>query len=418
MIRLQTMRWLDDVLGAAVCFVLARLGGGGHGGHGGHGGDDERGRALFVGLAEMGNVVLADPAMRRARDTHGVEPYFVIFEQNRESLALTGTVRAGNVFCLRTTSLPTLAADIVGFMVWARRQRIAVAIDIDPCSNFSAILTRLSGAARRAGFHDAAMTSRARLYNRGVTYRPDRHQAQNLVALADAALGTAADTMHAAPLPRIARRHVSAAERQAMQARLRLLSADFDPARHRLLLVNTSLGDLLPQRRWPRENYARLIDVLLERREDLFVLLLGTAADVTAAAALETEIGNRRCRAVAGAFALAELPVLFACSDLLLSSDSGPAHFAAVTALPMVVLFGPETPIRYRPLGNATALTADIACSPCINPETRRRTDCTDNRCMRALGVTTVMTAVERRLDEATAAAATRREARRTAAAA
>lgn len=410
MIRLQTMRWLDDVLGAAVCFVLARLGGNRRDG-------GERGRALFVGLAEMGNVVLADPAMRRARDSHGVEPCFVIFAQNRESLALAGTVRAENVFCLRTTSLPALAFDSVRFMAWARRQRLAVAIDTDPCSNFSAILTRLSGAARRAGFHDAAqpMSSRARLYNRGVAYRPDRHQAQNLVALTDAALGSAADTAHAAPLPRIARRRFSAAERQAMQARLHVLAPGFDPARHRLLLVNASLGDLLPQRRWPRENYVRLIDALLERRDDAFVLLLGAAADGPAAAALATEIGNRRCRAVAGAFALAELPALFACSDLLLSSDSGPAHFAAVTALPVVVLFGPETPTRYRPLGNATALTAGIECSPCINPETRRRTDCADNRCMRALGVATVMAEVERRLDEATVE--TDREARHTAAA-
>lgn len=412
MIRLQTMRWLDDVLGAAVCFVLARLGGGGRGG------GDERGRALFVGLAEMGNVVLADPAMRRARDTHGVEPYFVIFEQNRESLALTGTVRAENIFRLRTRSLPALAADTLRFMVWARRQRIAVAIDTDPCSNFSTILTRLSGAVRCAGFHGThAMDSRARLYNRGVAYRPDRHQAQNLVALTDAALAAAPDAAaSAAPLPRIARRHVSAPERQAMQARLRLLAADFEPAHQRLLLVNASLGDLLPQRRWPRENYARLIDALLERREDLFVLLLGTAADADAAAALETEIGNRRCRAVAGAFALAELPALFACSDLLLSSDAGPAHFAAVTALPVVVLFGPETPTRYRPLGNATALTAGIECSPCINPETRRRTDCADNRCMRAISVATVMAEVERRLDET--GARTDGEVRRAAAAA
>lgn len=412
--RLQTMRWLDDMLGGAVCLALARLGGGRRRR------DEDARRTLFVGLAEMGNVVLADPAMRRARDIHGVEPCFVIFEQNRESLALTGTVRAENVFCLRTASLPALAADTVRFMIWARRQRFAVAIDTDPCSNFSAILTRVAGAARRAGFHHAAlpMSSRARLYNRSIAYRPDRHQAQNLVALTDAALGTVPGAAQAAPLPRVARREISMVERQTMQARLRLLAADFDPVRQRLLLVNANLGDLLPQRRWPRENYAQLIDALLERREDVFVLLLGTAADGAAAAALETEIGNRRCRAVAGAFALAELPALFACSDLLLSSDSGPAHFAAVTALPVVVLFGPETPTRYRPLGNATALTAGIECSPCINPETRRRTDCADNRCMRALGVATVMAAVERRLDEAAAAAATGREARRTAAAA
>lgn len=402
MIGLRTMRWLDHTLGSALCFGLARMGiGRRQEGAGGKAASP----VLFIGLAEMGSTILADPAMRQARDTHGASLHFAIFHQNRSSLDLTGTIRPENTFHLRTHSLLTLAVDTLRFMSWSRRRGIATAIDIDPCSNFSAILALLSGASIRAGFRHASgqQAGRAMLFNRGALYRQELHLTQNLIALTDAALGTEPGK-HPAPigaLPAAIQRKIPPAERQKIHTRLRFLAPDFDPARHRILLVNPNVGDLLPQRRWPRQNYARLVTGMLARHLDLFVFLLGSLADAESVAALEMDVGDRRCRAIAGAFALAELPALFASSALLVSSDSGPAHFAAVTSLPVVVLFGPETPLRYRPLGNATSLVAGLECSPCIGPDNRRQTDCRDNRCMRAIGVETVMMEIERRLGEA-----------------
>ncbi|HZX31132.1 MAG TPA: glycosyltransferase family 9 protein [Rhodocyclaceae bacterium] len=405
--RLCTMRWLDEVAGGALCRGLARLVGLGLASR--PAAPDKTGPALFIGLAEMGSVVLADPAMVRARDIHGADPHFLIFRQNRDCLALTGTVRPENVFCLRTDSLLSLAADVLRFMVWARRRGIATAIDIDPRANFPALLAFLSGAGRRAGFRHAAdgEGGRAALYNRGVDYRPDIHLARNLLALADAALEAyPRDTAsRLPPLPSIVRREVTPMERLTVLARLLALGGDFDPARHRILLVNPNVGDLLPLRRWPSRNFKALIQAVLARRSDTFVFLLGSDKDAPAVAALEAEVGDRRCRSLAGTFALAELPALFESSAVLLSSDSGPAHFAAVTSLPVVVLFGPESTARYRPLGKATAIAAGLPCSPCLSPGDGRRTACRDNRCMQAISVATVLAEVERRLDAAGAPA-------------
>ena len=61
----------------------------------------------------------------------------------------------------------------------------------------------------------------------------------------------------------------------------------------------------------------------------------------------------------------------------------------------MVVLFGPETPALYRPLGRATVLRASLACSPCVNVGNQRQTGCQDNVCMRRIAVATVLQAVE-----------------------
>jgi ADP-heptose:LPS heptosyltransferase len=80
---------------------------------------------------------------------------------------------------------------------------------------------------------------------------------------------------------------------------------------------------------------------------------------------------------------------------VMISNDSGPAHFAAACGLPTIVLFGPETPSLYRPLGSATAIYAGLACSPCVSASNHRKTACTDNVCMQAIGVEQVFQAAE-----------------------
>ena len=74
----------------------------------------------------------------------------------------------------------------------------------------------------------------------------------------------------------------------------------------------------------------------------------------------------------------------------MVTNDSGPAHIAAAANLQTIVLFGPETPKLYGPLGTARVLYAGLACSPCATAYNHRKTACTDNVCMQAISVDTV----------------------------
>ena len=94
---------------------------------------------------------------------------------------------------------------------------------------------------------------------------------------------------------------------------------------------------------------------------------------------------------MAGRTSLRELIVLYALSDLLVTNDSGPGHFASLTDLPTLVLFGPETPALFAPLGKAThVMSANLACSPCVNAMNHRFSPCDDNVCMQELSVAQV----------------------------
>jgi ADP-heptose:LPS heptosyltransferase len=105
---------------------------------------------------------------------------------------------------------------------------------------------------------------------------------------------------------------------------------------------------------------------------------------------------------VAGCTTLEELIALYWMADVLVTNDSGPGHFASITDVKTVVMFGPETPLLYGPLGgNATVIWKRLACSPCVSAFNHRNTPCTDNVCMKMITMHEVLGQIERILGAA-----------------
>lgn len=357
-------------------------------------------RVLFIELSEMGSTLLADPAMRRARDRLGAELYFVIFAQNADSLALAATVPRGNVFAIRSSSLGLLLVDVLRFLLWTRRNAIDAAVDLELFSRFSGLLTGLSGASRRVGFyrfHNEGLYRGDMLTHR-VAYNPHIHIAKNFIALVEALLSETPTVPYTKTIIgddelTIALPTPSMAARAQLLNRIQRLAPSLDAARMRLVLVNPHAGDLLPQRRWMPERFAELIRRLLAASDDILVLITGAPAERAAAESLVTQCAHDRCISFAGHSAMTDLPALYALAAVMVAGDSGPAHFAAASGLPTVVLFGPETPRLYRPLGNAIPIYAGLACSPCVSASNHRKSPCRDNVCMGAISVEQVFDA-------------------------
>ncbi|PYJ58735.1 MAG: hypothetical protein DME74_13875, partial [Verrucomicrobia bacterium] len=164
-----------------------------------------------------------------------------------------------------------------------------------------------------------------------------------------------------------------------------------------LVLLNPNASDLLPLRRWPAARYVELARRLLERYPELFIGFTGAPADAPANNRLADEVGSCRVVQLAGKTTLRQLLVLYTRSDVLVTNDSGPAHFASMTPIRVVTLFGPETPALFAARSpNATALWAGIACSPCVNAYNNRQSVCRNNLCMQAITVDDVFTEVTR----------------------
>ncbi len=393
--KVDTMRSIDYWVGVPLCFVatllvklvdLFRA--------------PARGpvrKVALVELSEMGSAIIVDPAMRKLRDS-GAELHFVIFKKNAPSLHLLKTVPEENIFTIREDGLVSLALDTLRCLLWTRKRGIDTVIDLELFSRYSALLTGLSGAPRRVGyhaFHNEGLYRGAMLTHK-VAYNAHMHIAKNFIALVNAAQSERRELPYSKTLISdeeivLAQAEVGEAEQEAMRARIREDYADYDPARHRIVLINPNASELLVQRRWMPERYIEVMRGLLAEYEDILVVITGAPAEREEAAGLKSRVDNERCINFAGRVKFAELPALYTISTLMLSNDSGPGHFSAVTPLQTFVIFGPETPALYGSLGNSTPIYAGLACSPCVSASNHRKTPCHDNVCIQVITVEQVL---------------------------
>lgn len=410
------MRRIDFWIGIPLCFVLtvarrlrAVLGPAGPA-------PGEPTNVLFIELAEMGSTVLAAPAMARLRRRHpGCRVFFLLFAQIEESVRVLGLVPPDRILTVDARNVFTLARDTLRFMAAARRHRIDTVVNLEMFSRFGAVLAFLSGASRRVGFHRFAQEGLyiGRLLTHEVAYNPHQHTWKAYVTLV-AALDEPAGTV---PLGKqriddrdcvVPRFTPDPTRLAALWGRLAALAPALE-ATGRLVLVNPNASSLIETRKWPIERYIELVRQLL-RDPDVAVAITGVASERGDARRIVTAVQSERVVDLTGQTTLDDLLHLFDLADLLVTNDSGPGHFAALTDIPILVLFGPETPALYRPLSpNCTVVYAGLACSPCVSAFNQKRSACRDNQCLKVISVQEVYAAARRILDASAARRARRR---------
>jgi ADP-heptose:LPS heptosyltransferase len=278
-------------------------------------------------------------------------------------------------------------------------------------SRFTALLTGLCGARRRVGYHifHGEGLWRGFMLTRKVHYNPHIHITKNFLSLIHAAFAKEIEV----PFSKI---HIADTEVRLEQAiidpsvlsnvreRIEKLAVDagieFTQGKQRLILVNPNASDLLPQRRWAQQRFSELIQGLSQLYPIDLILITGSPAEFEYVEKVRAVANVNNALNFAGKVSFGELPPLYTLSDVMVTNDSGPGHFSAVTPLRTVVLFGPETPALYGSVGKSISITANLACSPCVSAANHRKTPCHDNVCMQAITVPQVLEKMVHQLNE------------------
>src|SRR6267378_4175629 len=356
-------------------------------------------RILFVKFAEQGSTVLAYPAIRRAIEMVGRENvYFVVFEDNRFILDVMEIIPEQNVIAISTKNPFALAIGALRAVLRARKIGIDAVIDMEFLTRFSAMLTFLTGAKSRVGFHTFFGDGpyRGDLMTHRLLYNPHLHTSQMFEAMVEAL------TRDPAMLPTFdfkppttqpfAKFNPAPGEAAEVDALLQRENPAVGSAP--LILLNPNASDLLPLRRWPAVRYVELSRRLLERYPELFIGFTGAPVEAVPNKQLADEVGSDRVIPLAGKTTLRQVLVLYMRSEILVTNDSGPAHFASMTPIQVVTLFGPETPALFAARSPRNAvLWAGIVCSPCVNAYNNRQSPCRNNVCMQAITVEQVFEA-------------------------
>jgi lipopolysaccharide heptosyltransferase II len=146
-------------------------------------------------------------------------------------------------------------------------------------------------------------------------------------------------------------------------------------------------------KRWPKENFASLADMLIEKL-GVKVVLSGAQKDMALVEGIRGMMKNR-CSASCGRTTLKELGALLEKASLVVANDTGPMHLAVAMKSKTIALFGPTSPKLTGPYGggNYTVIWKTQRCDvPCYD------VTCADNSCMRQITVDDVFSKAQEML--------------------
>lgn len=300
-------------------------------------------RVLIVRLGALGDIVHAAPvaaALRHERPDARID--WVVDAKHRSMVDLLEGLDTVHVWEGPRLRGPRGLGRVLGSL---RAVRYDVALDLQGLIK-SAMLARLSGAARVIGFAAASLREPAArwLYSSTVVPRDDGHVIEKNVSLLGA-LGLAARPA-AVLLKRPATPAIDAfLERHA--------------AGERVALLNPGAG--WPNKQWPVQRFGELARVLRERFGLRSVVTWGPGERPLAASL----VSHAASAAVEGpSTTLADFLELARRAVLVVAGDTGPLHLAAAVGTPVVGLFGPTSAVRNGPFGMpaATQLTRYDGC--------------------------------------------------------
>jgi heptosyltransferase-2 len=212
----------------------------------------------------------------------------------------------------------------------------------------SAIIAFLSGASERVGFDTEG---RGILLTRRVPYRHDQHEVQNFL-----------DVLRADGIPvedDFLEGWISPEEEKFAKEYLaeRGISKD-EP----LLAIHPFAANRA--RGWHEDNFIELAN-RFQNTHGARVVIFGGNGDREPAEYLRGKIFPEPVMAV-GSTTIRQTMAILARCRLLVCNDSGIMHLGAAIGVPLVAIFGPQSPVKFGPWGESCRVVySAFPCSPC-----------------------------------------------------
>jgi len=171
-------------------------------------------------------------------------------------------------------------------------------------------------------------------------------------------------------------------------------------------VLHPGSGDNFPGRRWSEAGFAAAGRTAVRR--GLRVVVTGGASETALAARVAQAVG-RGAISLAGRLSVRGLVALLASARAVVTNDTGPVHMASALGVPVLAVFGPNTPVIYGPLSpGSVAFYRELPCSPCLTTANYRSSPCRIHTCTASIPVGEVTAALDRCLDRAQAPAVLR----------
>jgi ADP-heptose:LPS heptosyltransferase len=319
----------------------------------------------MIKLWGIGNLVMILPLIRAVRRHYPhAEIHFLTLEHNAGMLQhVAGLDR---LITFEPAGLVSALLDLLRTLGSLRKNRYELVLDFEQFLKVSPLMAGLSGAAQTIGFRTEGQARHA-LYNVKVPYRRDRHMSLTFGDI----VRSAGISTEGLPPVEVPRSETAAAQAAALLPR----------GRGPVVALHVGSGDNFPGRRWPVDRFADLAR-RLTLELDARCVVTGTASEEELARTCIEKAGVPMVDATGRLDILPFIEFLNRV-DLLVTNDTAPAHLSSALGVPVVAIYGPNTPDLYGPLHlMSRVLYHRLPCSPCLTNLNAKTSRCRIPSCI------------------------------------
>ena len=330
-------------------------------------------RILFIQLWGIGESILTLPAIHAVRKLNNkAEISVLLTDRNRE-------VFRGQPFIDRIEEVSINPLSILSFIV-KHLNHYDLVVDFEEYLETTALIALLTGKQSIGFCHKRS----SKAYNRCVVYDGNKHTAEVFFDLARVLGASRMNGLEKLSYSNEDKEHVDKIVK----------------GRSRLIGIAPGAAESSKSRMWPAERFSMLADMLLKDKKNT-VVFIGAGWDKNIIGRVKGMMKSKeRVIDTSGKLTLKQTIALISHLNLLVSNDSGPMHIGAAQRTPTIGLFGPNTPVRWAPLGKKNlAIYHKVSCSPCINshlgqfPECRWKGTPKERMCMKKIHIEEVYSA-------------------------
>ena len=340
----------------------------------------------------MGAAMMIYPSLQYIK-SHAKDAtvYCLTLKSIKGSWELLNAIPGENIYAIDDKNLFSFFTSLFGNILKLRKKNIDLIIDYELFMRVSAIISFMITSKFRAGFNRYELEGlyRGTFYDHKCAFNQNSHIAKNFLSLTRTALGFEQEYPNY-------KGHISASElsvpvyqadavlANGLREKIKAFYPEY--ADNRLILVAPDVGYNLAIRNYPRDFIVDVINKILDDFPDKLVLLVGTGDNMESCEYVAKNVDRDRCINFCNqAPRLREFFELLHLSELLITNDNGPAHFAAATGTRVLALFSTDSPFIYGPLGNCVIMYSFYQCSPCISAFNHKTSKCSNNLCLQAI---------------------------------
>lgn len=307
-------------------------------------------KILIIKLSALGDTIMMIPILRALRNTLP-NTYICVLATEINAGAINNCPYLDKIKLLHLNN-PIIALKTI---IELHKQQFGLIVDFEQRIKISPLIAYFIGAGERIGFKTKGYF-RDFLYTKKIIHRKDWHEFRCMSELVKDIVGKISDS------------HLEFWIQDEDKKWADEFLHKYNLVGKKMIVMHPGCGPRYIKgaraREWPKENFAKLGDIL-SKTHNAQILITGGKAEVN----LSQDIASLmeiKPLVLAGKLNIGKLAALLRHCALLISGDTGIIHLGAACGTKTIAIFGPSDPQRYKPLsGDYIIVKSNLSCMPC-----------------------------------------------------